>query len=55
MGTLTHFRSLYLAAFENCRPRLAVKILQLYSVFCVLMLSLAIYALAYRAFTGFNF
>ncbi len=55
MGTITNFKNLYLGAFENCRPRLAVKILQFYSIFCVLMLSLALYAFVYRAFTGFNF
>ncbi|MGB5553358.1 MAG: DUF6747 family protein [Flavobacteriaceae bacterium] len=55
MGTLLHFRNIYSEAFENCRPSIAVLVLKVYSVFCVLMLAMAVYAFMYRAFTGFNF
>ncbi|WP_317168473.1 DUF6747 family protein [Costertonia aggregata] len=55
MGTLLHFKNIYLAAFENCKPELAVILLKIYSFFCVAMLAMAMYAFAYRAFTGFRF
>ena len=55
MGTLLHFKSIYLEAFENCKPEFVVILLKVYSVFCVIMLFMALYAFAYRAFTGFNF
>ncbi|MGB5818291.1 MAG: DUF6747 family protein [Saonia sp.] len=55
MGTLLHFRNLYLEAFENCKPEIVVIFLKIYSFFCFLMLSMAIYAFMYRAVTGFNF
>ncbi len=55
MGTLLHLRSLYFEAFDNCKPEFVVVILKIYSVFCVLLLSMAIYAFMYRAFTGFEF
>ena len=55
MGTLSHFKHLYLEAFENCRPSFVVLLLKGYSVFCAIMLALAFYAFFYRAFTGFEF
>ncbi len=55
MGTLLHFKNIYTQAFENCKPDIVVMILKVYSVFCVLMLSMAVYAFMYRAFTGFDF
>jgi len=55
MGTLLHFRNIYIEAFDNCRPGFVVFLLKVYSFFCVLMLSMAIYAFMYRAFTGFEF
>ncbi|MGY8916000.1 MAG: DUF6747 family protein [Flavobacteriales bacterium] len=55
MGTLLHFKSIYLEAFENCKPEFVVILLKVYSVFCVLMLFMALYAFTYRAFTGFKF
>ncbi|MEP0131366.1 MAG: DUF6747 family protein [Eudoraea sp.] len=55
MGTLLHFKSLYLEAFDDCKPEFVVVLLKIYSFFCVLMLSMAIYAFLYRAFTGFEF
>ncbi|WP_335337882.1 DUF6747 family protein [Sediminicola sp. YIK13] len=55
MGTLLHFKSIYLEAFENCKPEFVVILLKVYSVFCVIMLFMALYAFTYRAFTGFNF
>ncbi|WP_308427454.1 DUF6747 family protein [Arenibacter certesii] len=55
MGTLLHFKHLYLNAFENCKPEFAVFVLKLYSVFCLVMLSLALYAFLFRIFTGFDF
>jgi len=55
MGTLLHFKHLYLEAFENCRPSFVVLLLKGYSVFCAIMLALAFYAFFYRAFTGFEF
>ncbi|MET7030840.1 DUF6747 family protein [Sediminicola luteus] len=55
MGTLLHFKSIYLEAFENCKPEFVVILLKVYSVFCVIMLFMALYAFTYRAFTGFKF
>ena len=55
MGTLLHFKSIYLEAFENCKPEFVVILLKVYSVFCVLMLFMALYAFTYRAVTGFKF
>ena len=55
MGTLLHFKSIYLEAFENCKPEFVVILLKVYSVFCVIMIFMALYAFTYRAFTGFKF
>lgn len=55
MGTILHFKNLYDEAFENCRPVLLVVLLKVYSVFCAAMICMAIYALFYRALTGFEF
>lgn len=55
MGTLTHFRDVYNAAFEDCKPEILVVLLKVYSVFCALMLFLAVYALLDRALNGFEF
>ncbi|MGC1516801.1 MAG: DUF6747 family protein [Maribacter sp.] len=55
MGTITHFRNLYIEAFENCKPDILVAILKVYSVFCALMLFMAMYAFVYRAVNGFEF
>ncbi len=55
MGTLLHFKNLYFQAFENCKPEIIVVLLKGYSLFCALMLTMAVYAFLYRAFTGFEF
>ncbi|MEM1260353.1 MAG: DUF6747 family protein [Bacteroidota bacterium] len=55
MGTLMNFKNMYVEAFENCRPQYVVLLLKIYSVFSALMILMAVYALAYRAFTGFEF
>jgi hypothetical protein len=55
MGTLEHFKNLYVEAFDDCKPEFVVVLLKAYSVFCVLMLFMAVYAFMYRAFTGFEF
>ena len=55
MGTITHFKNIYAQAFENCKPEILVVILKAYSVFCGLMLFMALYAFVYRAFNGFEF
>ncbi len=55
MGTLLHFKNLYLHAFDDVKPAYLVVLLKGYSVFCALMLSMAFYAFLYRAFTGFEF
>lgn len=55
MGTLLHFKDLYKQAFENCKPEYLVVVLKVYSFFCAVMISLAIYAFVYRAATGFEF
>jgi len=55
MGTLVHFKNLYVEAFDDCKPEFVVVLLKAYSVFCVLMLLMAVYAFMYRALTGFEF
>jgi len=55
MGTITHFKNLYLQAFENCKPEILVIILKVYSVFCALMICMALYAFVFRAANGFDF
>ena len=55
MGTLTHFRYLYNAAFQDCKPVFLVALLKVYSIFCALMIFMAIYALIDRAVNGFIF
>lgn len=55
MGTLEHFKDLYLEAFDDCKPGYMVVMLKAYSVFSAIMIGMAIYALMYRAFTGFEF
>ncbi|WP_405383643.1 DUF6747 family protein [Maribacter sp. LLG6340-A2] len=55
MGTITHFKNIYVQAFENCKPGILVSILKVYSVFCALMLFMAMYAFVYRAANGFEF
>jgi len=55
MGKLLHYKKIYLAAFENCKPEFAVILLKAYSLFCIAMISMAVYAFLYRAFTGFEF
>src|SRR5690606_12357803 len=55
MGTLLQFKHFYLKAFEDCKPEIAVILLKAYSVFCLLLLFMAIYAFLFRMFTGFDF
>ncbi|WP_373517707.1 DUF6747 family protein [Pricia sp.] len=55
MGTISHFRTLYIEAFKDCKPEILVVLLKVYSVFCALMLFLAVYAFMYRALNGFDF
>lgn len=55
MGTLLHFKNLYVHAFDDCRPAYLVLFLKGYSIFCAGMLMMAMYAFLYRAFTGFEF
>lgn len=55
MGTLIHFKNLYVEAFANCKPEIVVIFLKAYSVFCAGMLLLAFYAFTYRVFNGFEF
>jgi hypothetical protein len=55
MGTLVHFKNLYLEAFENCKPAFLVVLLKLYSIFSIVMISMALYAFMYRAINGFEF
>jgi hypothetical protein len=55
MGTLLHFKEVYMQAFDNCKPEFVVLLLKVYSLFCAVLLSMAIYAFFYRAFTGFEF
>ena len=55
MGTLLHFKNLYVQAFDDCKPEVIVLLLKAYSFFCAVMLAMALYAFFYRAFTGFEF
>ncbi|WP_222983528.1 DUF6747 family protein [Flagellimonas meishanensis] len=55
MGTLLHFKNLYTEAFDDCNPSWLGLVLKGYSIFCAVMLLLALYAFFYRAFTGFIF
>ncbi|HET8735104.1 MAG TPA: DUF6747 family protein [Pricia sp.] len=55
MGTLSHFRNLFIEAFQGCKPEVVVVLLKIYSVFCALMLIMAVYAFMYRAVNGFEF
>lgn len=55
MEALLHFRNLYFEAFANCRPIFLVILLKAYSVFCGLLITMALYAFLYRAVTGFDF
>lgn len=55
METLSHFRNLYVEAFEGCKPQILVIFLKVYSVFCALMLFMAVYAFMDRALNGFEF
>ncbi|WP_198944445.1 DUF6747 family protein [Robiginitalea sediminis] len=55
MGTLLHFRNLYVHAFDDCKPSYLVVVLKGYSIFCAALLLMAFYAFLYRAFTGFEF
>ena len=55
MGSLTHFKNLYTDAFDNCKPEIVVILLKVYSVFCALMLIMAVYAFMDRALNGFEF
>lgn len=55
MGILAHFKYLFDHAFEDCKPAYMVYLMKGYTVFCVLMLSMALYAFFYRVFTGFDF
>ncbi|WKB82135.1 DUF6747 family protein [Cellulophaga omnivescoria] len=55
MGRLLEYKRLYLSAFDNCRPILAVVLLKAYSFFCFALISITVYAFLYRAFTGFRF
>ena len=55
MGTLSHFKAIYNEAFEHCKPEIIVNILKVYSVFCGIMLVMAMYAFVYRILTDFEF
>ena len=55
MGTLSHFSNLYNQAFEDCKPLALVILLKVYSVFCAIMIFMAIYALSDRALNGWDF
>ena len=55
MGTLAHFKNLYVQAFENCKPEIVVVLLKIYSVFSALMIFMAIYAFIDRVVNGFEF
>ncbi len=55
MGTIWNFKDRYFEAFNDCEPKYLVIILKAYSLFSALMISMAIYAVLYRAFTGFEF
>jgi len=55
MGTFLHFKNIYQEAFSNCHPGIVVTLLKAYSIFCGIMLSIALYAFTYRVVTGFEF
>ncbi|WP_313809768.1 DUF6747 family protein [uncultured Allomuricauda sp.] len=55
MGTLLHFKQLYTEAFDNCKPSFVVVLLKGYTIFCGILLTMALYAFLYRVFTGFDF
>tara|TARA_R110000868_G_scaffold30589_6_gene112959 strand:+ start:4394 stop:4561 length:168 start_codon:yes stop_codon:yes gene_type:complete len=55
MGTLVHFKNVYLEAFENCKPAFLVVLLKIYSLFSVIMISMALYAFVYRVINGYKF
>ncbi|MDT0539455.1 MULTISPECIES: DUF6747 family protein [Croceitalea] len=55
MGTLLTFKNLYFNAFDENQPKYLVTLLKAYSIFCGLMITMAMYAFFYRAFTGFRF
>ncbi|MGD1945795.1 MAG: DUF6747 family protein [Croceivirga sp.] len=55
MGTIMSFKNMYLDAFSNCKPEFLVVLLKIYSIFSALMIFMAVYALTYRALTGFEF
>ncbi|MBC6999872.1 DUF6747 family protein [Cytophaga sp. FL35] len=55
MGTITHFKNLYVEAFDNCKPEILVVLLKAYSVFSAIMILMAVYAFMDRAINGFEF
>lgn len=55
MGTLSHLSNLYSRAFEGCKPAIVVYILKAYSVFVVIMIFMAFYALSHRILHGWEF
>lgn len=55
MGTLAHFKNLYVEAFDNCKPEFIVLLLKAYSVFSAIMILMAVYAFTYRVVNGFEF
>jgi hypothetical protein len=55
MGTLVHFKNVYLEAFENCKPAFVVVLLKIYSLFTLIMIFMAVYAFIHRAFNGYEF
>ncbi|WP_175288738.1 DUF6747 family protein [Flagellimonas eckloniae] len=55
MGTLLHFKNIYTEAFDDCKPGFVVTLLKAYTIFCGILLSMALYAFLYRVFTGFDF
>lgn len=55
MGTLAHFKNLYVEAFDNCKPEIIVLLLKAYSVFSAVMILMAVYAFTYRVVNGFEF
>lgn len=55
MGTLLHFKDIYVHAFDDCKPAYVVLFLKGYAFCCALLWLVAMYALFYRIFTGFEF
>jgi len=55
MGTLLHFKNLYIQAFEGCKPLAIVILLKVYSVICAIMIFMGVYALTERALNGWDF